>query len=190
MLYDVFSNNYFHKSLVKITDILSQLLKPDQFQLSMMRSWMSPKTFFVLVLSVFIQQSITKNTRQAGVTPIQMPGGNKQLVDRINDFAFTIENKTRGLFDFDKELNMTEQAIFNDRRKNSYMIQKEKEKLSIIPMNPVEINPERDNKENIEEDSLKYDDDYGDYDDDNDNDDDDEEDRQNLVEPIQVIHVQ
>ena len=183
MLYDVFSNNYFHKSLVKITDILSPLLKPEQFQLSMMRSWMSPKTFFVLFLSVLIQQSITKNTSQAGVTPIQMPGGNKQLVDRINDFAFTLENKTRGLLDFDKELNMTEQAIFNDRRKNSYMIQKEKEKLSIIPMNPVEINPERDNKENVEQDSLKYDDDYDDNDD-------DEEDSQNLVEPIQVIHVQ
>ena len=73
--------------------------------------------------------------------------------DRINNFASTIENKTRGLYDFDKELNMTKQAIFNVGRKNSYMIQKEKEKLSIIPMNP-----ESYNKENVEEDSWLLDD--------------------------------
>ena len=93
MLYDLFSNNYFHKSLVKITDILSPLSKPEQFQLSIMRSWMSPKTFFVLFFSVLIQQSMTKNTSQVGVTPIQMLGGNHQLVDRINNFASTIENR-------------------------------------------------------------------------------------------------
>ena len=93
MLYDLFSNNYFHKSLVKITDILSPLSKPEQFQLSIMRSWMSPKTFFVLFFSVLIQQSMTKNTSQVGVTPIQMLGGNQQLVDRINNFASTIENR-------------------------------------------------------------------------------------------------
>ena len=89
---------------------------------------------------------------------------------------------------------MTEQAIFNVGRKNSYMIQKEKEKLSIIPMNPVEINPESYNKENIEEeDSSKYNNDNNDYyhiDDDYEDDyADDDRDRQNLVEPIQVIHV-
>ena len=46
---------------------------------------------------------------------------------------------------------MTKQAIFIDGRKNNYLIQKEKEKLSIIPAKPVKINQESYSPENFEQ---------------------------------------
>ena len=101
-----------------------------------MRSYMSPKKTCIVLLSILIQQTITNNSSQVVFNNAKILGTNQQLVQRFNDFATTIENKTQGLFDIDKELDMTKQAIFNDGRKNTYMIQKEKEKLSIIPVNP------------------------------------------------------
>ena len=84
---------------------------------------------------------------------IKILGANQQLVDRINYFASNIENNTRQFSDFDKDLNMINQAIFNDGndgRKTNYMILREKEKLLIIPMNPVKIDQESYKQEIIE----------------------------------------
>ena len=157
--------------------------------LPIMRGWMSLKKTFVVFLSVLIQQTITNNSSQDDFNAVKMLGTNQQLVQRINDFASTIENKTQGLFDIDTELDTTKQVIFDDGRKNTYMIQKEMEKLSIIPMNPVKINQESYNQENFEEDKL-YVPDSSKNDNDNDYyyyDADDDEDQQNFEEPIQVI---
>ena len=48
------------------------------------------------------------------------------------------------------------QAIFNDGRKYKYLIQKEKEKLSIIPVKPVKINQEGYSQENIEQEEKLF----------------------------------
>ena len=77
-----------------------------------MRNWMFPKITFFLVPFFFSQQ-----TNRSHV------GANQQLVDVINDFASAMKLP----------------AIFIDERNNipnKYLIQKEKEKLSIIPVNP------------------------------------------------------
>ena len=116
---------------------------------------MSPKKTYFIFLYVLIQQkhTIPNNTSKAGVTPIKILGANQQLVDRINYFASNIENNTERFSDFDKELDMIKQAIFNgenDGRKTNYMIHKEKEKLFIIPMNPVMIDQESYKQEIIE----------------------------------------
>lgn len=146
---------------------------------------MSPKKTCIVLLSILIQQTITNNSSQVVFNNAKILGTNQQLVQRFNDFATTIENKTQGLFDIDKELDMAKQAIFNDGRKNTYMIQKEKEKLSIIPMNPVKINQESYIMNNSEEDKLyvldssQNDEDYYDSNDD--------KDEQNFEEPYQVI---
>ena len=77
------------------------------------------------------------------VSPLNSQGANQQLFDKINEFAAHIENKTEDLFEIDKEIDVVNKhSILNDEGKsnlNSFMIQKEKEKLSIIPMNPVKL---------------------------------------------------
>ena len=98
-----------------------------------MRNWMFPKITFFLVPFFFSQQTITNNRSQIGA--------NQQLVDVINDFASAMKLP----------------ALFIDERNNipnNYLIQKEKEKFSIIPVNP--ITQGSYNQKHIEEEDKLY----------------------------------
>ena len=84
-------------------------------------------------------------TRQVPVKP--RIGENEKLLDNINAFVSNIENKTEGLFDIDKEIGVKIKTFSNAKNSlNNYMIQKEKEKLTIVPMIPVKMNQASYNK--------------------------------------------
>ena len=89
-----------------------------------MRSWMSKYILILIIyLSSISQQAIT----------------NESFFGKINDFVFNIENKTRVLFDDGKLIGTSNKNQANLKNSNSFMIQKEKEKLNIIPMFPHEM---------------------------------------------------
>ena len=144
---------------------------------------MSPKRTLVLFLCLLTQKI---------VSPLNTIGGtNQQFIDKLNEFVSHIENKTQGLFDVDKEIHVNKHEILKDKEKNSlnnYMIKKEKEKLSIIPMYPVKLNQKSDNQNNTVDEEKLYlmdsseDGEYLDY-----NYDDDYQDQQNMEEPYKVI---
>ena len=144
---------------------------------------MSPKRTLVLFLYLLTQKI---------VSPLNTIGGtNKQFIDKLNEFVSNIVNKTQGLFDVDKEIHVSKHETQKDKEKNSlnnYMIKKENEKLSIIPMFPVKLNQKSDNQNDIVDEEKLYpldsseDDAYLDY-----NYDDDYQDQQNMEEPSKVI---
>ena len=114
-------------------------------------------------------------TRQVPVKP--RLGENEKLLDNINTFVSNIENKTKGLFDIDKEIGVKMQTFSNAKNSlNNYMIQKEKEKLTIIPMFPVKMNQATYNKTILNLQDSSKDDYYYDY-----------EDQQNREDPPEVI---
>ena len=61
----------------------------------------------------------------------------KQLNANIDKMIARIENKTKGLMEDGKAIVLYNRTTSNDNDTHSYMIQKEKEKLSIIPMIPI-----------------------------------------------------
>ena len=63
----------------------------------------------------------------------------KQLNANIDKIIDKVENHTKGLMKDGKAEVLYNRATSNDNDTHSYMIQKEKEKLSIIPMFPVGI---------------------------------------------------
>ena len=63
----------------------------------------------------------------------------KQLNANIDKMIARIENKTKGLMEDGKAIVLYNRTTSNDNDTHSYMIQKEKEKLSIIPMIPIGI---------------------------------------------------
>ena len=115
-------------------------------------------------------------TRQVPVKP--RLGENEKLLDNINAFVSNIENKTKGLFDIDKEIGVKMQTFSTAKNNlNNYMIQKEKEKLTIVPMIPVKMNQATYNKTILNLQDSSKDDYYYDY-----------EDQQNREEPSEVIN--
>ena len=97
---------------------------------------MSLQKSCVFLLIFIVKQIILDQTSK--VSPSKKLWGNQQLLDNITAFVFNIENKTKGLFD----INTLHNCIINASGKktlNKYMIQKEKEKLTIIPMSPVKM---------------------------------------------------
>ena len=70
---------------------------------------------------------------------------NESFFGKINDFVFNIENKTKVLFDDGKLMGTSNNNQANLKNSNSFMIQKEKEKLNIIPMFPLEMKQENFN---------------------------------------------
>ena len=63
----------------------------------------------------------------------------KQLNANIDNMIARVENHTNGLMKDGKAIVLYNYTTSNDNDTHSYMIQKEKEKLSIIPMFPVGI---------------------------------------------------
>ena len=63
----------------------------------------------------------------------------KQLNANIDKMIARIENKTKGLMEDGKAIVLYNRTTSNDNGTHSYMIQKEREKLSIIPMIPIGI---------------------------------------------------
>ena len=94
----------------------------------LMRSWMS-KYILIIYLSSISQRAIA----------------NESFFGKINDFVFNIENKTKVLFDDGKLIGTSNNNQDNLKNSNSFMIQKEKEKLNIIPMFPLEMKQENYN---------------------------------------------
>ena len=111
------------------------------------------KYFFIIYLSSISQQAIA----------------NESFFGKINDFVSNIENKTKNLFDDGKIIRVSNNNPANLKDSSSFMIQKEKEKLNIIPMFPLEMKQKISNldkgyknkNKNIKNDSG---DDYYDYD--------------------------
>ena len=71
--------------------------------------------------------------------PVQQAIANMSLTDKINDVVSNVENKTKYIFNDGQVFNVYNNSSFNDNS-SSFMIQKEKEKLSIIPIYPLGIN--------------------------------------------------
>ena len=94
------------------------------------------KYILIIYLSSISQQAIT----------------NESFFGKINDFVFNIENKTRVLFDDGKLIGTSNKNQANLKNSNSFMIQKEKEKLNIIPMFPLEMKQEN---YNLDKDKMK-----------------------------------
>ena len=63
----------------------------------------------------------------------------EQLNVNIDKIIDKVENQTKGLMEDGKAMVLDNYTTSNDNDTHSYMIQKEKEKLSIIPMFPVRI---------------------------------------------------
>ena len=63
----------------------------------------------------------------------------KQLNANIDNMIARVENHTNGLVDDGKAIVLYNRTTSNDNDTHSYMIQKEREKLSIIPMFPIGI---------------------------------------------------
>ena len=137
---------------------------------------MSQKRTLVLFLCLLTQKIVSS---------FNTPGNTShQFIDKLNKFVSQIENKSQSLFDIDKEIHVNREM----NNLNNYMIKKEKEKLSIIPMYPVKLNQKSDNQNNTVDEEKLYlmdsseDGEYLDY-----NYDDDYQDQQNMEEPSKVI---
>ena len=63
----------------------------------------------------------------------------KQLNANIDKMIARVENHTKGLMEDGKAIVLYNRTTSNDNDTHAYMIQKEREKLSIIPMIPIGI---------------------------------------------------
>ena len=63
----------------------------------------------------------------------------KQLNANIDKMITRVEKHTKGLMEDGKAIVLYNRTTSNDNDTHSYMIQKEREKLSIIPMLPIGI---------------------------------------------------
>ena len=63
----------------------------------------------------------------------------KQLNANIDKMIARVENHTKGLMEDGKAIVLYNRTTSNDNDTHAYMIQKEREKLSIIPMFPIGI---------------------------------------------------
>ena len=72
----------------------------------------------------------------------------KQLNANIDKMIARVENHTKGLIEDGKAIVLYNLTTSNDNDTHSYMIQKEREKLSIIPMFPIGIKSSAESVQN------------------------------------------
>ena len=75
----------------------------------------------------------------------------KQLNANIDKMIARVENHTKDLMENGKATVLYNRTTSNDNDTHAYMIQKEREKLSIIPMFPIGIKNSVKSVENLDE---------------------------------------
>ena len=80
----------------------------------------------------------------------------KQLNANIDKMIARVEKHTKGLMEDGKAIVLYNRTTSNDNDTHSYMIQKEREKLSIIPMLPIGIKGSGKSVENQDEGKKSY----------------------------------
>ena len=79
----------------------------------------------------------------------------KQLNANIDKMIARVEKHTKGLMEDGKAIVLYNRTTSNDNDTHSYMIQKEREKLSIVPMLPIGIKSSGKSVENQDDGKKK-----------------------------------